>query len=95
MRAAVISKRHQVDVVTNSPGWSWPPDPDVRELAAGQRVAVDPSLYCHECQYCRIGRNNLCERWKAIGVSVPGGAAQFTVAPVANCVPLPDSIQTG
>jgi len=66
---------------------------DVREIAAGTRVAVDPSLYCHECHYCRIGHNNLCERWNAIGVSVPGGAAQFAVAPVANCVRLPDHIR--
>lgn len=66
---------------------------DVHEIAAGARVAVDPSLYCNECHYCRIGHNNLCERWKAIGVSVPGGAAQFAVAPVGNCVRLPDDIR--
>ncbi len=49
--------------------------------AIGDRVAVDPSLYCHECHYCRIGRNNLCERWAAIGVTVPGGAAEYAAAP--------------
>jgi 2-desacetyl-2-hydroxyethyl bacteriochlorophyllide A dehydrogenase len=66
---------------------------EVRELTGGQRVAVDPSLYCHECHYCRLGRGNLCERWNAIGVSVPGGAAEYAVAPVANCVPLPDHVR--
>lgn len=65
---------------------------DVTELAIGDLVAVDPSLYCHECHYCRIGRGNLCERWNAIGVSKPGGAAEFALAPVANCVKLPDHI---
>jgi len=65
----------------------------VEELAVGARVAVDPSLYCNECHYCRIGRNNLCERWAAIGVSAAGGAAEYAVAPVANCVPLPDHIR--
>ena len=64
----------------------------VHEIALGARVAVDPSLYCFECHYCRIGHNNLCERWNAIGVSVPGGAAQFAVAPVGNCVLLPEHI---
>jgi 2-desacetyl-2-hydroxyethyl bacteriochlorophyllide A dehydrogenase len=67
---------------------------DVRGLAAGDRVAVDPSLYCHECHYCRIGRNNLCERWNAIGVTVAGGAAEYALAPAANCVKLPDHIAT-
>ncbi|MGO4422979.1 zinc-dependent alcohol dehydrogenase family protein, partial [Streptomyces sp. MCAF7] len=53
---------------------------------------VTESLYCHECRYCRIGRGNLCDRWNAIGVSVPGGAAEFAVAPVANCVRLPEHV---
>jgi 2-desacetyl-2-hydroxyethyl bacteriochlorophyllide A dehydrogenase len=66
---------------------------DVTELAVGARVGVDPSLYCFECHYCRLGKNNLCERWNAIGVSVPGGAAEYAVAPVANCIPLPDGMR--
>ena len=54
----------------------------VTELAIGDRVAVDPSLYCYECRYCRTGHNNLCERWAAIGVTTAGGAAQYATAPV-------------
>ncbi|WAZ19170.1 zinc-dependent alcohol dehydrogenase family protein [Streptomyces cinnabarinus] len=65
---------------------------EVTELALGDRVAVDPSLYCNECRYCRVGRNNLCDRWRAIGVTVAGGAAEYAVAPVANCVRLPDHV---
>jgi 2-desacetyl-2-hydroxyethyl bacteriochlorophyllide A dehydrogenase len=66
---------------------------DVTELTVGARVAVDPSLYCHECHYCRLGKDNLCERWNAIGVSVPGAAAEFTVAPAANCIELPEHVR--
>ncbi len=62
---------------------------DVHELALGDLVAVDPSLPCHECYFCRRGRENLCERWAAIGVTAPGGAAEYAVAPVGNCVRLP------
>jgi 2-desacetyl-2-hydroxyethyl bacteriochlorophyllide A dehydrogenase len=65
----------------------------VTERRVGDRVAVDPSLFCHECHYCRRGRNNLCERWAAIGVTVPGGAAGYAKAPVANCVALPDHVR--
>jgi 2-desacetyl-2-hydroxyethyl bacteriochlorophyllide A dehydrogenase len=67
--------------------------PEVTGLQVGDRVAVDPSLYCFECYYCRRGRNNLCENWSAIGVSHPGGAARYAVAPMANCVLLPDSVE--
>lgn len=66
----------------------------VTEVSIGDQVAVDPSLYCHECRYCREGHNNLCERWAAIGVTTAGGAAQYAVAPVANCVRLPEHIRT-
>jgi 2-desacetyl-2-hydroxyethyl bacteriochlorophyllide A dehydrogenase len=65
----------------------------VTELRAGERVAVDPSLFCNECYYCRRGQNNLCERWAAIGVTTAGGAAEFALAPVGNCVPLPDHVR--
>ncbi|MBJ7905776.1 zinc-dependent alcohol dehydrogenase family protein [Streptomyces sp. NPDC004549] len=66
----------------------------VTEVAVGDRVAVDPSLYCYECRFCRDGHNNMCERWAAIGVTTAGGAAQFAVAPVANCVKLPEHVRT-
>lgn len=69
--------------------------PGTTGLAEGDRVAVDPSLYCHECHYCRIGRGNLCLRWGAIGVTTAGGAAQYAAVPAANCVRLPESVATG
>ncbi len=59
-------------------------------IALGAAVAVDPSLPCHECHYCRRGRENLCERWAAIGVTAPGGAAEYALAPVGNCVRVPE-----
>jgi 2-desacetyl-2-hydroxyethyl bacteriochlorophyllide A dehydrogenase len=65
---------------------------DVTEVAVGDRVAVDPSLYCFECRSCRSGHNNLCERWGAIGVTTAGAAAEYALAPVANCVRLPDHV---
>jgi 2-desacetyl-2-hydroxyethyl bacteriochlorophyllide A dehydrogenase len=68
--------------------------PQVTGLQVGDRVAVDPSLFCFECYYCRRGRNNLCEDWNAIGVSRPGGAAQYALAPMANCVLLPEHVRT-
>ena len=67
---------------------------EVTEVRVGDRVAVDPSLFCFECYYCRRGHTTLCERWAAIGVTTAGGAAEYAVAPVANCVPLPEQVRT-
>ena len=65
---------------------------EVTELRVGDRVAVDPSLHCGECYYCKRARGNLCENWNAIGVTTAGGAAEYAVAPVRNCVKLADSV---
>jgi 2-desacetyl-2-hydroxyethyl bacteriochlorophyllide A dehydrogenase len=67
---------------------------DAHGLRVGDRVAVDPSLYCGECYYCRRARGNQCERWGSLGVTQPGGAAEFVAVPAPNCVVLPDHIQT-
>lgn len=66
---------------------------EVIEFAEGDRVAVDPNLFCGECHYCSIGRGNLCERYNAIGViASAGAAAEFCAAPVANCFRVPENV---
>jgi 2-desacetyl-2-hydroxyethyl bacteriochlorophyllide A dehydrogenase len=67
---------------------------DVTEVATGDQVAVNPSLHCGECHYCRRARGNLCENWAAIGVTTAGGAAEYAVAPVKNCYQLPEGVAT-
>ncbi len=34
--------------------------PDVAGVKVGDHVAVDPSIPCRQCGYCRSGRENLC-----------------------------------
>jgi 2-desacetyl-2-hydroxyethyl bacteriochlorophyllide A dehydrogenase len=60
----------------------------VSELAEGDFVCVDPSLFCGECRFCRDGRGNLCERWNAIGVTTSGACAELVSVPAANAFPL-------
>jgi 2-desacetyl-2-hydroxyethyl bacteriochlorophyllide A dehydrogenase len=58
----------------------------------GDRVAVDPSLFCGWCEYCRAGRGNLCANWGAIGDTVDGAFAEFVVVPSENAYHLPDQL---
>ncbi|WP_117197999.1 zinc-dependent alcohol dehydrogenase family protein [Nocardiopsis sp. TNDT3] len=62
------------------------------DLRPGDRVAVDPSLFCGHCEYCRAGRGNLCANWGAIGDTVDGAFAEYVAVPAANCYRLPDSV---
>jgi 2-desacetyl-2-hydroxyethyl bacteriochlorophyllide A dehydrogenase len=57
---------------------------DVTDLKIGDPVAIDPSVYCGDCFYCRRARGNLCENWNALGVSMPGAAAQYLLSPKKN-----------
>ena len=66
----------------------------VTGVRAGDRVAVDPSLYCGYCYQCKRDRGNQCENWGAIGVSVSGGAARYVSAPMRNVFVLPDHLPT-
>ncbi|MGW5877941.1 zinc-dependent alcohol dehydrogenase family protein [Nocardiopsis terrae] len=62
------------------------------QLRPGDRVAVDPSLFCGHCGYCRAGRGNLCANWGAIGDTVDGAFAEYVAVPAANCYRIPDSM---
>ncbi|MCL6445247.1 MAG: zinc-dependent alcohol dehydrogenase family protein, partial [Alicyclobacillus sp.] len=65
---------------------------DVHEFRVGDRVTIDPNIYCRSCRFCQDGRPHLCENLQAIGVTRHGGMAEFCVVPVENCYRLPDSL---
>ena len=66
--------------------------PAVDDWREGDRVAVDPSLFCGHCEYCRVGRGNLCANWGAIGDTVDGAFAEYVKVPAANAYALPDDL---
>jgi alcohol dehydrogenase, propanol-preferring len=43
------------------------------------------------CEYCRSGRENLCPNAKFTGRDIDGGFAEYTVADVRFCFPIPAS----
>jgi 2-desacetyl-2-hydroxyethyl bacteriochlorophyllide A dehydrogenase len=57
---------------------------EVVERKVGERVAVNPNVFCGSCFYCQRGQVNHCLRWSAIGVTRDGGFADYVVAPEAN-----------
>ncbi|HLF25764.1 MAG TPA: zinc-dependent alcohol dehydrogenase family protein [Anaerolineae bacterium] len=76
---------HQIVGVVDTCG------PDAERFRAGERVGV-PWLYSTDgtCEYCRTGRENLCETARFTGYHVDGGFAEYVVAPEAFAYPLPE-----
>ena len=60
----------------------------------GDRVLVDPVLYCGTCFDCDAGRTHLCRHGAVIGRETNGGFAEFVVAPRSHVFPLPQSIDS-
>jgi 2-desacetyl-2-hydroxyethyl bacteriochlorophyllide A dehydrogenase len=54
---------------------------DVRRFRIGDRVTVEPNIACDNCVACLNNRQNFCLNWQAVGVTRPGGMAEFAVAP--------------
>ena len=59
---------------------------EVDRFAVGERVGV-PWLgwTCGICEYCRSGRENLCDRARFTGYQIDGGYAELTVADQRYC----------
>jgi propanol-preferring alcohol dehydrogenase len=58
---------------------------------SGARVGI-PWLgwTCGECDYCRRGRENLCERARFTGCHIDGGYAEYALADERFCLAIPE-----
>ena len=63
-------------------------------LRAGDRVIIDPQLYCGACFHCRAGQTHLCPTGTLLGRDVNGGFADYVAAPASHVFRLPDSIES-
>lgn len=65
--------------------------PNATRLRVGVRVGV-PWLHrtCGVCEFCRTGRENLCDATSFTGWTADGGYAEYVVAPEAFVYPIPD-----
>lgn len=65
------------------------PENNKKGLKAGDKVIVDPYLYCGECYPCSIGRTNCCQDLKVLGVQTEGGMAKYYCHPADMLIPMP------
>ncbi|GAB3403333.1 L-idonate 5-dehydrogenase [bacteria symbiont BFo1 of Frankliniella occidentalis] len=68
-------------------------------LRAGQRVAVNPSQPCNQCELCLKGKQNLCRTMKFMGSAqffphINGGFASFVAVSPAQCVPFAEDVDS-
>lgn len=69
----------------------------VEHLASGCRVAVNPSLPCNQCRYCREGMRNQCLDMRFMGSAMrfphtQGGFCQSVTVDASQVMPIPESL---
>lgn len=68
------------------------PEDNAKGLKVGDKVIVDPYLYCGSCYPCSIGRTNCCNDLKVLGVHIDGGMAEYYCHPADMLVKMPEDM---
>ena len=62
----------------------------VTDIQVGDRVVVDPGIFCGECEFCRKGAYWQCDHRDIMGMQKHNGAfAEYFVVPHLSCFKLP------
>ena len=56
---------------------------EVKNYKKGMRVAIAPNMGCGVCDRCVSGNTHLCEDYKAFGINLNGGFAEYLKIPKA------------
>ncbi len=64
--------------------------PEAEGVSVGDRVLIFPGLSCGECEFCKDGHDNQCDRYAFVGAKDHGTYAQYVSVPDLNVVALPD-----
>ncbi len=68
----------------------------VTGLAAGDRGALEPALYCYHCEFCLSGHHNVCANIRFLSTpNHPGFFRELVNLPVANFKPIPSGMSYG
>ena len=67
--------------------------PGVNGWAPGDRVVLEPAIYCYHCEFCLTGRHNVCEKIRFMSMpGDPGFLREFVNVPATSLLPLPRNL---
>ena len=65
---------------------------NVSRFKKGDKLVVDPIIWCNQCTACLDGHHNACHFLKLIGIEMDGAFAEYVVADVDKVFKVPDGI---
>lgn len=63
-----------------------------KTYAIGQKVTIEPQVFCGHCYPCLHGKYNLCENLKVMGFQTTGTASEYFAVDEAKVTPLPQKM---
>jgi NADPH:quinone reductase-like Zn-dependent oxidoreductase len=64
----------------------------VSGVSEGDRVLLQPGLYCGACEFCGAGEQSSCVSYGILGEHAPGTFAERVVVPARNLFPVPEGL---
>lgn len=65
---------------------------DVKNFIPGEKVTVDPIIWCGTCIACREGHYPACTSLKLVGIDINGGFAEYVSVPYKMVYKVPEHI---
>ena len=65
---------------------------NVTGFKVGQKVTIEPQVYCGHCYPCRHGKYNLCEELKVMGFQTTGTASEYFAVDASKVTPIPEEM---
>lgn len=62
------------------------------KFQVGQRVTIEPQVFCGRCYPCLHGKYNLCQNLKVMGFQTTGTASDYFAVDESKITPLPDGM---
>lgn len=62
------------------------------ELREGDRVVVEPTVWCGKCAACRRGYNHICQELNFLGIDSPGAFQEFWKVPLDRVHLVPEEL---
>lgn len=67
----------------------------VKEFSVGQKVTIEPQVFCGRCYPCLHGKYNLCEHLKVMGFQTTGTASEYFAVDASKVTPIPENMTYG
>ncbi len=64
----------------------------VQDFSVGQKVTIEPQVFCGKCHPCRHGKYNLCENLKVMGFQTTGAASHYFAVDASKVTPLSEDM---